>query len=409
MQPPHQCRDLLLSPGLMPAELQSPPLPALLERDSDSSAFWRLSPVPQSDSAIPRHYSSAFSLSSDAFDTSLADIGCRQTVTSPLPLPGFSTTSSSSPPPNVATTAFTSPSRTSAFPAPVDLQHRITDAHRRRKEKAALRRLEELCAADSRAEVAGEQLATSATTTASLRQRRQKRKRKLSVLEASAARIERLERLLAESRTVNRMSELHMRLMSEEIGTMVSRERQSLLWMDGSRSLRGSSLLDARFAFTLMQCRTGRLLDANQRFFSLTGYTPGGVMQRILDPVLATLSDGAVIDDSFTPPKDIVLVRAKRPLDVSSVRAQTAWIPLQPCRQYPRTIQVLQDLFTGGCDSCRGTFRCRFADGGAYEIKAHFWSGEVEWVQEEDGRRWRRPVSLMVAASLDECRAVDEG
>ncbi len=113
--------------------------------------------------------------------------------------------------------------------SPTVLEHRRCDGARRRRERAALERLEELSmekrhSAAKQANPSADSLSTAAAT-------RPKRKRyKLSVLEASAARIEWLERLLEEAGR-------DKQLLCAEVSGMVTRERQSLQWQETHRAL----------------------------------------------------------------------------------------------------------------------------------------------------------------------------
>ena len=276
-------------------------------------------------------------------------------------------------------------------------QHRSAEALRRSREKAIVRRLHDLSGT-----TAGEDEQLSTATPSLAKRCRQKRKRaKLSVLEACAARIERLEELLNASELANRMSEAQLRQMSENIDGLVRRERQSMQWMTNSISLRGSGPLDHRFAYTLMDCRTGRLIDANSVFFTISGYTPSNILQRVLDPVLASPTTTA------TPVHDLPLVRAKRNSSDGSTPAEQ-WVPLRPLRQYPGTVQLLQELLTGRRDSYRAPFRSRWLDGNAYETYPTVWLVDVEWVEQADGSKRKRPLTFMCAAPVDDYCKIDE-
>lgn len=189
---------------------------------------------------------------------------------------------------------------------------------------------------------------------------------------------------------------------------MVARERQVKRWLGASRSLSGAGLLNERFAYLLMDCRSGRLLDANGLFFDVTGFTPCGVLQRVLDPVLASLNAVA------TPLSDIPLIKEEccdgvnEGGDCSVSRRQARWKPLRPLRQYPATVSLMEQLLTGHCDSGAAMFRCRWADGCGYEMQSNVWVVDAEWVVEADGRRWRRPLTFVAAAPVDGYCLVDE-
>ena len=116
--------------------------------------------------------------------------------------------------------------------------------------------LEELCQGK------GEQLSSTAGSSRGRDARQKRKRRKLTVLEASAARIERLERLLNADELANGMAEAQVAAMSAEITGIIQRERPGMQWLDSSRALHGSSLLDLRFGYTLLDVATGRLLDA---------------------------------------------------------------------------------------------------------------------------------------------------
>ena len=415
-------RELSVSAALLQAgpfaSPLSPPTAVWLNRDDSFATHWPLSALPPLDSQLARDYTSSSPVASSPAAAVAADSssshGLQLTAAgSPMPF-DCQYAVMPSPPSLTATPSFCAAAvpltpteeqqqqlRASLDPGPIIVKHRSADAQRRRRERLAVRRLEELVGAAGGAE--SEQRPSTASAA------RQKRKQhKLSVLQACAARIERLEQQLSLSELSNRLSESRLQRMSDEINDVLQRERLGLQWLDANRSLRGAALLDDRIAVTLLECRTGRLLNANSAFFSLTGFTPGGVLQRILDPVMGSFDDQQTqqssSSSSSTATAELPLVKARR----RSMDGPIRWVPLQPCRQYPRTMAMLQALLTAQRDSCRAPFRCRWLDGHAYEIKAHFWPSDTEWVEEADGSSWQRPLSIMVAASVDECCRVDE-
>ena len=267
------------------------------------------------------------------------------------------------------------------------------------------------------------------------------------MLEASAARIERLERLLLMSELANRMSEVQTQRVSEELNAVLEREHRGMQWLDGCRTLRGAGNLDSRFACTLLDCQTGQLLDANAAFFNITRFTPGGVLQRKLDGVPQEPDGQQLRHHNGKATLEFPLVRAKRESDdgCSGASGLTRWVPLQPVRQYPRTMRLLEEMVKGQVDQFHAPYRCRWLDGQphpsphvshstsehsctasalshafmvwlccyccsgyAYEIQAFVWVADVEWVEEADGSRWKRPLNFGCAASIDDTCRVDE-
>ena len=238
-------------------------------------------------------------------------------------------------------------SRPASPPSPTTLEHRRTDAERRQREKSAVRRLDELSAEAK--ESTQHQQQPSAADSLTAPTARQKRKRdKLSVLEASAARIERLEQLLVKEEQSNQV-------LSAEISNLVARERLSMQWQDASKSLDCAGLLSDRFLNTLFCARSGRLLHANARFFTESGFTPGGVLHRVvnrLDPSSPTGHKARLADSEYP------LVRARGRRGSGEL---TEWVTKQMCKQFPATIQLFDDLFSGRRSTINVAIRCLWA------------------------------------------------
>ena len=49
------------------------------------------------------------------------------------------------------------------------------------------------------------------------------------------------------------------------------------------RALDGANLLGERIIALLIECRSGRLLDANSNFFARSGWTPSEALQHVLN------------------------------------------------------------------------------------------------------------------------------
>lgn len=377
----------------------SPIVSAWMER-GDPATDWPVSPLPYSAYVFPRDITS---MSTSCASGSEGPIGPPASlVSASSPPPPYSFPHSSWTPAAAAVTAAAITSRLHTSAAhDVIVRHRSAEARRRRRENSALRRLEQLCDAE---QGEGVERLPSASAGAPGQQRRTRDRQ--SVLEASAVRIERLEELLNVADLTLRVSEAQVQRLSDEVSGMVQRERQTMQWLEALRPLRGSSLLDSRFASTLMDCHSGRLLDANNAFFSLTGFSPGGVLQRVLDPVLG-------LSDTATQLSDVPLVRSRlcRNTDMGASNgtwSQMQWVPLRPLRQYPATVRAVRELLTAHVDDALVTFRSRWVNGNAYEFQAHVWVADAEWVEEADGSRCRRPMTYATAASIDNFRRLDE-
>ena len=238
---------------------------------------------------------------------------------------------------------------------------------RRDRERAALRRLEQL--------VDGDGVVEQPPPAGRLKRVR------LSVLEESAARIEWLERLLSQADMARRRAEAQAQLLSEQVSGMVASERQGLQWLDNTRTLASSSSLGDRIAHTLKDCRSGQLLDANDCFFEVTGLSPEDVLQRWTYPSPASHHDA-----SGDCPHSLSHSGSGSGSWPRRVHSEST---VGSCRQYPRSQRLLQELLAGQRDSFRAQFRCCFSDGHVYEFASNVWVVDSEWMEEADGSGWQ--------------------
>ena len=284
-------------------------------------------------------------------------------------------------------------------PTSSDAEPRVTDAERRRKEKAAFIVLARLSSEDGASEATRGGVLSAGSTA-----RRRRKRSRLSVLEASAARIHQLERLLNTAELAKHMAEAQVRALSS-----IQRERESAQLLVASNALHATCRLRGRVARTLFDCRSGRLLDASSSFFEVTGFTPSGSLQRVLNPRFVQ----RLTEDDESDACEVALVKTRCRRSGSNGRrsadASTEWIPIQSCNQYPATLQLMHEFQTGQRDSFTGVFRNRFADGHMYELPEKLcYVVDAELVEEADGRRWRRPLTRACAYALDGCIRVEE-
>ena len=385
----------------------SPDLPSSVDwSTADGSALWPVSSLP------PTPCANSVDDSATTLPLSPAAQACvawhsMQDVCSPL----SDGTSSSSPthsstalPPSSSASASESvppleqqsraPNKPS-LPQPA-LLHRQANTARRHKENVALRRLDEL---NKRSEHFNYRAAPPTLAV------EQKRSDKLSVLEASAERIQQLEWLLSASEEVNRASEAAMRRVSNELSSVLRHERRGLQWLDSARALHSSTLLDDRFSYLLMERRTGKALHANSAFYAVTGFTPSGVLQRIFSQ--------SPMCPAPAPVNEVPLVRRKRHSAEPSRRVEQLdeehweWVPRPRTLQYPSTIQAVSDVMMGERPSCYVPIRTRCMDA-TYEMLAHVWAVDSEWMEEPDGRRWQQASTFIVAAAVDQYSLVQD-
>ena len=297
-------------------------------------------------------------------------------------------------------------------PAPsIHEVHRRANTQRRQREGEAVRLLDEL--SDPLADF---HCVASAFATPLARPKRRRRsgRDKLSVLHASAVRIQQLELMLSAAQGHTRAAEATAQRVSCELDSALQRERDGLQWMDSARSLQSSSLLDDRISYLLVDWRTGQALHANTSFYAVTGFTPTGVLQRIMaSPGDATqpISEVPLVCRRRSNERGCGQVYPRLQLSTTDERdddEQCEWTPRRNCRQFPSSLLAIRDVWLGQKESCCVPLRtqCMFK---TYEIPAHVWVADKEYEYEADGRRWQRPVTFVIAAPVDQhCEVEDE-
>ena len=366
------------------------PLPAATADSSQGDGFLEPSPhsLPQEETAVarvPEQNPSPAHLAANA--------------TPPSARPSSSPAESSSSSSTDAFAGLTSPDEppphsSSRHAVPVLELHRRANAQRRQRESEALRRLEELSE-----DQAYDPLASSSSSTRHKRQKRSSRN-KLSVLQASAERIQQLERMLFVAEQQKRAADAATRRVNTELSAVLQNERHGLQWLDSTRSLHSSTLLDDRFSLLLVEWRTGKALHANSRFYAVTGFTPSGILQRSFAPPPGC----RLAPQDCEPPLVRQRKRSVRTIDAAE---QWEWVPRPKVSQYPSSLLEIKSVMLGERASCYVPTRSRCLDA-TYEVQTHVWMVDSEFAQEEDGRKWRRPLTYMLATTVDEYRRLDE-
>ena len=194
------------------------------------------------------------------------------------------------------------------------IRHREIDGARRQREKEVVRRLERLTTNDS----ADEKKADDADDSAAEGKRSRRNKReKVDVLEESAEMIEQLRAMVKrmEDASIDKDAQInklrtHMYAIGraredfDEMGLMANRQgpgqligthplallpsatANALTTYDSRQTLMSSSLMASGPCLLLVQQGTGALLEANERFVSLSGYTLSALLFTVLRPPL---------------------------------------------------------------------------------------------------------------------------
>lgn len=200
------------------------------------------------------------------------------------------------------------------------IRHREIDGARRQREKEVVQRLERLTTdtSDEKKTDDSDDTATATSAATAKRSRRNKRE-KVDVLEESAEMIEQLRAAVKRMEGANNEKEAqilklrsHMYAVErargdfDEVGLMASRvgpgqaagttsqplsllpsaTANALSILDGRQTLMTSTMLASGPCLLLVQQGTGALLEANERFVSLSGYALTALLFTVLRPPL---------------------------------------------------------------------------------------------------------------------------
>jgi hypothetical protein len=282
------------------------------------------------------------------------------------------------------------------------MKHREIDAQRRQRESAVVSRLHHLNAWKVEGGDDGEE-------------EFDEKKDKVSILEQSAAKLAELQDLVTHlSRTCTLQQEnitklsLHLR----EVGTQLQleageddpssssssssvlshlprRTAEFLTSFDRSHALYRSCILSASMCIFLVSVETGRLLEANEVMYAMTGWRPEEIIDRVITAPY----------DKFTahhPPDEPILQNPLRPL-VLGPSGQL--VPARTFSQYPRSKALMKELLTGKQQSITCTWRTQLRDGHIYEVQSMSWVGRREKITNSAGEVELRPMHLVFATS----------
>ena len=267
------------------------------------------------------------------------------------------------------------------------LRHREIDGARRQREKEVVQRLERLTTSQSGEEKSDEKQSATVDgedSAAGKRSRRNKRE-KVDVLEESAEMIEQLRAMVKRMEDANsdkdaQINKLRTHLYGiaqaredfDEVAVMVSRQgpgqpvggtashplallpaaaSNALSLYDNRQTLLSSSLVSSGPCLLLVQQGTGALLEANERFVSLSGYALSALLFTVLRPPLPGMH-----------------VRVC-PLMLKHSKARGSPTDHTYISQYSSSRQAIIDLCAGKERRVDLLWRMYMADGRLYEVQ----------------------------------------
>ena len=291
--------------------------------------------------------------------------------------------------------------------------HRELDAQRRQLEAEAIDQLTELT-----------QPSSSSSSSASSSHPLSKRHKKLDVLRASAARIRELEALCA-SQTASlaakdravRALHVHMQHLLDRLRASTSSPSSSssssspysrsslspppasvlayIAQSDERRALTAS--LSSRFGLLLVNAANKHVLEANEQYHAITGWTAYDIETRQRNP---------------PPPPPGSQYRGPphcrtAPSDADASALQR-WRGARPIRQWPRALRLYGELYAGERQWMHEQWRFRFRDGRLMEIDLAAWVARTEERLDERGQCRLLPQQLILCLGHQSPVPVDE-
>jgi hypothetical protein len=249
------------------------------------------------------------------------------------------------------------------------------------------------------------------------------------VLQNSVEKIRKLKQLCSELRSACHTKDERLQALSEHLISTADAARESppcscsssssssalsllsppirdcLSFLCHHRSLVTSSLLHSQISLLLLDIVSGICLDANQQFFSISGWSREEIVGRIVaEPYEAMMG----CNGGRTADRRLLDNTSNRPLARQKGEDGVRWAPSRPVAQYPRTIALVRELCEGKRSSFTCVWRCRSAEGVLSELESIVWVCQSERVVEADGRTWDRPVSSIAASGFSQRIQMDE-
>ena len=174
-----------------------------------------------------------------------------------------------------------------------------------------------------------------------------------------------------------------------------------------SRSLYSQALLQARVALLIVDVNSGLGLDANEAYVTFSGFSRPVLQQRQLVAQHSSVVGWEPITDPADVPSSIRRRGGKRlrlghskPKSVDAIFTPAAvTVGLQ---QYPQTLQLLQDLYTGKRIMINAVWRCPHSDGSVWENSHTSWIAKTDADVNQAGEPSVRPKHIVFASSYEE-------
>jgi PAS domain-containing protein len=241
------------------------------------------------------------------------------------------------------------------------------DAKRRRIEAEALDRLEAAAARTADGEVG-----PTVRNDPRLGQSRQKRRRKLDILITSADRLEQLQ----------------AKVLYLSAAAQAKQSRSS------STDLHSSFFLRSRVGLMVVDTRTGHV-SVNDAWLRFTGWRSDFSRCLRLPCHRMTLTERPMVR-SRSRSSSSSAPNTNEDEDDDKV----PWVPVTPARQYPHSLTLMEQLFSGSKTSIHVPWRSVLNGEELYEYDGTLWAVETESAESshsEDGRRWEKPSRVMIA------------
>jgi hypothetical protein len=249
-----------------------------------------------------------------------------------------------------------------------------------------------------------------------------KRREKVSVLQASIDRIRALERRCdtlssvvehQDSDDSQRWSQLlslafsgHPALPPEvdsssasSVSLLPAAACDTLSYLVHRHSLYMSAFLHSPFCLVITDVSTGRVVDANARFFSWSGWARHEILNKRFTRAHSVISPSGSFP-LHTPPQHDLSDAPLVQVGPGKMRRPSMVPP-----QFPRSVELKKELLDGRVSVINASWRNVLADGRVYEMDCRSWVSRYDSIQDGVGRAIRIPQELTLM--FEEGKLVD--
>ena len=206
--------------------------------------------------------------------------------------------------------------------------------------------------------------------------------------------------------------------LSDTFNSQVEWGNRTITSFVHSQALLSACFEQASVGLLMMDALTGLCINANHKYLTTAGWTREQVLGKLLIApysVCMSYEHGAfrapgssAFMDEHEDERPLVRMQWRPQLQAADDADETEWVRADGCDQYPASVQLTKELYSGQREAMQAVWRCRWADGFVHEQMQVSWVSERTWTAEEDGARRMIPLTVVFASGFSDVVKVDE-